>query len=205
MPKPSPTTVVFDIGKVLLDWDPRYLYRRIFSDNDLVENFLREALPMTWVLEIDRGRPFAEAIAERIALFPQHADALRAFDDRWLETIAGAIRGSVELLEKLQAHGVPTYSITNFSAEKFENARAIFPFLDSFRGIVVSGRERLTKPDPAIYRLLFDRHALDPADCLFVDDSAANIEAARALGMNVHHFINADGLASSLKTHGFPV
>jgi len=202
MARTSPTIVVFDIGKVLLDWDPRHLYRRIFPDSERMESFLREVLPTSWILETDRGKPFADAVAERIMRFPDHADAIRPFDHRWLETVAGPIAGSVALLERLQARGVPTYSITNFSAEKFEIARTAFPFLDSFRGIVVSGRERLLKPDAAIYRTLFDRHAVDPADCLFIDDSAANVAAARTLGMHAHHFEHAQGLAEALKHYG---
>lgn len=201
---PRPTTVVFDLGRVLLDWDPRYLYRTIFDDADAMEGFLRDVLPATWIVETDRGKPFADAVAERIALYPDHADAIRAFDERWLETLAGPIAGSVTQLQHLQTRGVPTFCITNYSAEKFELSRRVFPFLDSFAGIVVSGRERLVKPDPAIYRLLFERHDLDPADCLFIDDSAANVATAQALGMHAHHFTGADGLAKALRTLGFP-
>jgi len=201
----SASVVVFDIGKVLIDWDPRHLYRTMFADEREMEEFLREVCARDWILELDRGKPFAEAVTERIALFPHYEKQIRAFDERWHETNRGVIDGSMAILKKLQAAGVPNYAITNFSAEKFEDARKVFPFLDSFDGIVVSGRERLLKPDAAIYNLFLDRHRLTAADCIFIDDSAANVDGARAIGMHGHHFVDADGLARDLRQHGFAV
>jgi len=205
MPAQRPTIVVFDIGKVLLDWDPRHLYRSMFTDEAEMETFLRDVCARDWILALDGGKPFAEAVIERIALFPHYEKEIRAFDERWHETNRGVIEGSIAILNRLQAARVPNYAITNFSAEKFEGARKTFPFLDSFDGIVVSGRERLLKPDAAIYNLFLDRHGLKAADCIFIDDSATNVAGARAVGMHGHHFVAAEGLARDLRAHGFDV
>src|SRR5205085_9966978 len=130
------SVVVFDIGKVLVDWDPRHLYRKIFADEVEMERFLSEVCAQPWILELDRGKLFAEAVAERTSQFPHYEKEIRAFDERWHETNRGVIEGSMAILEKLQRDRVPNYAITNFSAEKFEEARKIFPFFDSFDGIV---------------------------------------------------------------------
>lgn len=201
----SPRIVVFDVGNVLVDWNPRFLYRSIFADEAEMEWFLANVCTPAWNLEQDRGRPFADAVAERIALFPQHEAAIRAFDERWPETISGTIPESVALLETLRARGVPDYAITNFSHEKFALAKTRFPFLAGFRGTIVSGEEKLLKPDPAIYRLLLDRYGLHAADCVFIDDSAANVAGARAVGMNALHFTGPGALAVGLRELGFPV
>jgi 2-haloacid dehalogenase len=205
MPADRATIAVFDFGNVLLDYDPRHLYRKIFADAGRMEWFLREVCHSAWIRDLDRGRPFAEAVAERIAAHPDLAAEIRAFDTRWLETISGPIAASVAMVEALRRNRVPVYAITNFSAEKFAVAREVFPFLADFDGVVVSGDERLLKPDPAIYRLLLDRYGLAASDCLFIDDMFANVEAARGVGMHGHHFRHPDGLAEDLKRHGFPI
>jgi 2-haloacid dehalogenase len=205
MPAQRPTVVVFDIGKVLIDWDPRHLYRSMFTDEAEMESFLRDVCARDWILELDRGKPFAEAVVERIALFPHYEKEIRAFDERWHETNRGVIDGSMAILDRLRSDRIPNYAITNFSAEKFEGARKVFPFLDGFDGIVVSGRERLLKPDAAIYDLFLDRYGLKAADCIFIDDSAANVAGAQAVGMHGHHFVEAEGLARALRAHGFDV
>jgi HAD superfamily hydrolase (TIGR01509 family) len=202
---PLPTIVVFDIGNVLLHWDPRLLYRKIFSNEAKTEWFLKEVCSPSFNLELDSGRPLHEAFADLSARFPDYADEIRAYDERWLETIAGPIAGSVEVLEALRRNGVRNYAITNFSVEKFGIARAAFSFLDAFDGIVVSGEERIVKPDPAIYRLLLDRYGLSAAACLFIDDSLKNVLGARAVGMHTHHFESVDGLRSALSRHGFSI
>lgn len=198
-----PSITVFDIGGVLIDWDPRYLYRKIFDDPERMEWFLREVCTPAWNLEQDRGRPFADAIAERIALYPDHADAIRAFDERWAETVSEAIHGTVEILEALRRAKIPNYAITNFSAEKFEVACEAFPFLGKFDGIVVSGAEKLIKPDPKIYRLLLERYGLKAASCLFIDDVPKNVEGARAVGMQAVQFTSPAQLADDLRQRGF--
>ena len=205
MPAALAKVVVFDIGKVLIDWDPRHLYRTMFADECEMQAFLRDVCARDWILELDRGRPFAEAVIERIALFPHYEAEIRAFDERWHETNRGVIEGAMTILKRLQSARVPNYAITNFSAEKFEGARKAFPFLDSFDGIVVSGHERLLKPDAAIYQLFLERHNLKAADCIFIDDSLRNVEGAQAVGMQGHHFLDAEGLARELRAHGFDV
>jgi 2-haloacid dehalogenase len=202
----NPRTIpVFDVGNVLIRWDPRSLYRKLIADESEREDFLARICPPDWNVEMDAGKPFAQGIAERIALHPEKADLIRAFDERWLETVEGAIEGSVAILEELRAAGIPTYAITNFSREKFILASRHYPFLARFEGIVISAHERLLKPDPRIYELLCLRHGLAPEDCLFIDDSHPNVEAARAYGMRAHHFREPEALRAALKAVGLPV
>jgi 2-haloacid dehalogenase len=202
---PSPTTLVFDIGNVLVSWDPRNLYSKVFDDPARMEWFLAEVCHNAWNLEQDRGRLFAEAVAERTAAFPHLEAEIRAYDERWPEMISGPIEGSVKLLEALRGRGDRVYAITNFSHEKFAVAQDLFPFLRGFDGIVVSGDERVIKPDPAIYRLLLDRYALAAQDCVFVDDSRANVEGALAVGMQAIHFTSPEAMIRDLQAMGFPV
>jgi 2-haloacid dehalogenase len=202
MPAPIP---VFDVGNVLIRWDPRNLYRKLIADEAEREDFLARICSPEWNLEMDRGRAFAEGVAERVALFPQHEALIRAFDERWLETLDGAVEEAVAILEELRAAGVKTYAITNFSREKFALTRTRYPFLDSFEGIIVSAHEQLLKPDPRIYALLCERHGLAPADCIFIDDNLANVEGARAFGMQGHHFKTAAGLRADLRQQGLPL
>ena len=198
-----PDTVVFDIGKVLLDWDPRHLYRRLIPDEAAMERFLAEVCTPEWNLAQDRGRPWAEAIAERCARFPEQAALIQAFRAQWHAMIAGPVPGSLELLAALRARGVPLYAITGHAVDTFEESIPRFPFLrEAFRDVVVSGREGVTKPDPAIYRLLLDRNGLDAARCLFIDDSLANVRGAEAVGMVAHHFRDAATLAAALRGFG---
>ncbi len=201
----QPSIVVFDIGNVLIEWDPRFLYRKIFADEAEMEWFLGHVCTPDWNLEQDRGRAMADAVALLLADHPDHATAIRAFDERWIETVSGPIEGSVRLLETLRRAGVPDYAITNFSHEKFPVAQKHFPFLRDFRGVIVSGEEKLLKPEAAIYRLLLDRYGLKAEDCVFIDDSAANVAGARAVGMHALHFTGPDTLATDLRGLGFPV
>ncbi|MCC5618912.1 HAD family phosphatase [Nostoc sp. CHAB 5836] len=194
--------VVFDVGNVLIEWSPEHLYRKLIPDAAERARFLAEICTPDWNLEQDRGRSWADAVAERIALFPQYAALIRAFDERWQETVPGEVPGSVALLEALRAADVPLYAITNFSAQKFAESRIRFPFLDRFRDVVVSAEERLLKPDPAIYHLLLDRNGLDAARCLFIDDSEKNVRGAEAVGMRAHHFRDATTLAVELRRLG---
>lgn len=197
--------VVFDIGRVLIQWDPTRLYSEIFPDTAERDRFLAEICSDDWNRELDRGRPFAEGIAECVARHPDFETAIRAWDERWHDMVPGAIDGSVRLLEGLRAADVPTWAITNFSTEKYAEAVARFPFLAGFRDTVVSAHERLLKPDPAIYRVLLDRNGLDPATCLFIDDVPANVEGARAVGMKAVPFTSPERLAADLRDHGLPV
>lgn len=197
------TTLVFDIGAVLIDWNPDYLYANLVPDPVKRQHLLTEVLPPQWNAEQDRGRPWAEAEAERIALFPQHTDLIRAFRARWHEMIPGAIPANVGVLEAALAAGIPSYAITNFAADTFAEAQARFPFLTRFEGIVISGVEKIIKPDAAIFELFLTRYALRAQDCLFMDDSAKNIATANALGFATIHVTPETDLMAEVRAHGF--
>jgi 2-haloacid dehalogenase len=194
--------VVFDVGNVLIQWDPEHLYRKLIDDPAARARFLAEVCTPAWNLEQDRGRSWADAVAERVALFPEHAALIRAYDERWMEMVPGEVPGSVALLEALRETGVPLYAITNFSAQKFAESQARFGFLRRFRDVVVSAEERLLKPDPAIYRVLLARNGLEAGRCLFIDDGEKNVRGAEAVGMRAHHFRDAAGLAAELRALG---
>ena len=179
---------MFDLGGVLVDWDPRYLYRKLLDDEAAVEEFLATVCTPAWNAEQDRGRPFAEGVAELVERHPAHAAAITAYHERWPEMLGGAVDGAVEVLAELRAAGVPVYALTNWSAETFGVARERFEFLEWFDGVLVSGEERIIKPDPAIFRLLLDRFGLDPEATFYVDDSEQNVAAADRLGFDAVRF-----------------
>jgi 2-haloacid dehalogenase len=197
-----PTKVVFDVGNVLLRWDPRNLYRKIFDDEAQMEWFLSTICTSEWNIEQDRGRDWDEAVTLLVGRYPDHEAPIRAFHERWSETVSGVFEENVTLLGRLQQAGIPTYCITNFSGSKFIEAKKRFPFLGTFDGIIVSGDERLLKPDPAIYELLLSRYGLDAGDCIFIDDSKHNVEGARAVGMHAIHYVEPMELAAELRRHG---
>lgn len=202
----SVTAVVFDIGNVLILWDPENLYNEMIPDASEREYFLSEVCPYEWNLEQDRGRPWDEAISERLEKFPQYEEWIKAYYERWEEMLGGAVEANVALLKDLKEKGVPLYAITNFSVEKFEEAKRIFPFLaDSFIDTVISGEENLLKPDVAIYNILFERNGLNPSDLVFIDDTPKNVVAAQDIGMKALHFSQADKLRSELKQLGLPL
>jgi 2-haloacid dehalogenase len=190
--------VVFDLGGVLIDWDPRHLYRKLLADEAAVEEFLATVCTPEWNAELDRGRPFAEGVAELVERHPEHAATIAAYHERWPEMVAGDIPGTVEVLAELRAAGVPLYALTNWSAETFAITRGRFEFLEWFDGLLVSGEERVTKPDPAIFQLLLDRFGLDPTATVFVDDSEANVAAARRLGFDAIRFTGHEELRREL-------
>jgi 2-haloacid dehalogenase len=190
--------VVFDLGGVLIDWDPRHLYRKLLADEAAVEEFLATVCTPEWNAELDRGRPFAEGVAELVERHPEHAANIAAYHERWPEMVAGDIPGTVEVLAELRAAGVPLYALSNWSAETFAITRGRFEFLEWFDGLLVSGEERVTKPDPAIFRLLLDRFGLDPAATVFVDDAEANVAAARRLGIDAIRFTGPEDLRREL-------
>jgi 2-haloacid dehalogenase len=190
--------VVFDLGGVLIDWDPRHLYRKLLADEAAVEEFLATVCTPEWNAELDRGRPFAEGVAELVERHPEHAAAIAAYHERWPEMVAGDIPGTVEVLAELRAAGVALYALTNWSAETFAITRGRFEFLEWFDGLLVSGEERVTKPHPAIFQLLLDRFGLDPTATVFVDDSEANVAAARRLGFDAIRFTGHEELRREL-------
>jgi len=192
--------VVFDLGMVLIEWDPRHLYRKVFDDPAKMEWFLSEVCHGNWNLEQDRGRSWPDAIAEAAARHPAYAREIALYRERWMEMVPGTIAGSVALLEELHARGAPLYAITNWNGETFRETRARFSFLDRFRDIVVSGDEGLIKPDRAIFDLLCTRNGLDPAQCLFIDDSLKNVKGAEAAGWQACHFTTPEALRRELES-----
>jgi 2-haloacid dehalogenase len=197
------TTVVFDLGGVLVDWDPRHLYRKLFPDDAAgMERFLAEVCTSEWNLQQDAGRSWAEAVTLLKGKHPDQATLIDAFHQRWPEMLAGPIEGTVAILRELRDIGTPLYALTNWSHETFPIALKRFEFLDWFRGIVVSGQEKLVKPDPRIYQLLMERHGLQPEDIAYVDDNLRNAEAATALGMHGIHFIGPTALRKELTLLG---
>jgi len=197
-----PSAVIFDIGNVLLEWDARALYRRLLPDEAAIDAFFAETGFHDWNLGFDRGMDWDEGVASHSARFPHRAELLAAFHERWHETVVGPIAGSVAILEALDAEGVPLYAITNFAGPKWEESRERFPFLRRFRDVVVSGHERMLKPDPAIYRLCLDRNGLRAEDCVFIDDNAANVEGARVVGIDAVRFTAPEALAADLGHRG---
>jgi 2-haloacid dehalogenase len=199
----APTkAVVFDLGGVLIDWDPRHLYRKLLADDAAVEEFLATICTPEWNAELDGGRPFAEGVAELVERHPEHAAEIAAYHERWPEMLGGEIPGTVEILAELRAAGVPLYALTNWSAETFLISRDRFEFLDWFDGLVVSGQERVIKPDPRIFRLLLDRFGLDPGATFFADDSEANVAAAREVGFDAVRFTGPEQLRRDLVARG---
>lgn len=194
--------VVFDLGGVLIDWNPRYLYRHLIPEPDALDRFLTEICPQSWNERQDAGRPIAEATRERIALHPDHADLIAAYYGRWEEMLSGPVDGTVALLEALHGSGLPLYALSNWSAELFPIARRRFGFLDRFRGLVISGEEGIIKPDPAIFHLLAKRYGLVAQETLFIDDNPANVAAAEALGFRTHHFRTSKSLSEELARLG---
>ncbi|MGX5728923.1 HAD family hydrolase [Pseudoxanthomonas beigongshangi] len=195
--------VVFDLGGVLIDWNPRYLYRQLFGDDVAgMEWFLAEVCSPAWNAAQDAGRSWDEAVEEAIARHPDQAERIRAYRDRWIETLGEALAPTVQLLDELRDGGCRLYALTNWSGETFPHALERYPFLAWFDGIVVSGQERLAKPDPAIFHLLMERHGLHAARTVFIDDTVHNVEAAARLGMRAIHFRDAAQLRGELARLG---
>lgn len=200
-----PTTVVFDLGGVLIDWDPRYAYRQMGGTEAEIEHFLEHVATSEWNHQFDAGRPFAEGIAERKERFPEHAAWIEAWWDRWPDMLGGAIDGTVALLRELKDAGTPLYALTNWSAETFPIARERFDFLGWFDGVVVSGEVRKAKPDADIFGHLVDDFGVVPAQAVFIDDSPANVETARRLGFHGIDFTTPAALRADLARLGLPV
>jgi 2-haloacid dehalogenase len=200
----SPHALIFDFGGVLVDWNPHYLYRQFFDNDDgAVARFLQEIGFYQWNLQMDAGRPFDATVAELGAQFPQHAHLIRAYHERWPETLGGPIQPSVDILRALKAAGYPLYGLTNWSSEKFKLARPNFGFFDWFDTIVVSGDVALIKPDPRIFELCLQRISRVAGECAYIDDSASNVTAAQALGFSAIHFESPARLDTRLKQIGF--
>lgn len=194
--------VVFDVGKVLVEWERDLPYRRLIPDPAARERFMAEVIPLDWHALHDAGHAAEAMIAQRSAQFPQHAALIRAWLTHFNETIPGPVAGSTAIVEDLHRAGVPLYAITNFGADTWVGFAPTFPLFDRFRDIVVSGVEKLAKPDPAIYALAARRFGLAPRAMLFIDDSPANVDSARACGWHAHHFTDAATLRAELTARG---
>ncbi|QDE39215.1 HAD family phosphatase [Luteibacter pinisoli] len=196
--------VIFDFGGVLVDWNPRYLYRKLFGDDEAgMERFLAEVTTTEWNLRQDAGRSWAEALAELTAKHPEHVDLITAFHERWEETLKGPIDDSIAILHDLKSAGHPLYGLTNWSGETFPIARARYEFFNWFDGIVVSGDEGTIKPDPKLYETLLERYDINPKCAVFIDDNKVNVEAAEALGIHGIHFHSPAQLRAELIELGF--
>ncbi len=196
--------IIFDFGNVLLQWDPRNLYQRFFP-NDLegMESFLTEVSFADWNLQQDKGRPFAEGIALLSQQFPHYSHLIQAYYDHWIDSVIGPIVGTVGILERLKQAGYPLYGLSNWSAETFPFMRNKHDFFDLLDDIVISGTVGHVKPDPEIYHVMLDKIRRPAQECLFIDDSLANVHQAEKMGFAVVHFQSPEQLAASL--HDFNV
>lgn len=190
-----PRAVVFDVGRVLYRWDIRHLFEKLIDDERELDWFLTHVVTEQWHFEHDAGRALAAMVAERTALFPNHAHLIQAYATRFNETIPGPVPGSLDIVEALAGRGIPLFAITNFGAEFWQQFRPTAPVFDVFADIVVSGIEKLAKPDPRIFELAATRFGHEPAAMLFIDDNHANTETAQALGWQVHRFTDASTLS----------
>lgn len=196
------TTAVFDVGRVLFEWDLRHLYSKLIADPAELEYFVTHVVTPQWHFQHDAGRPLADMVPERIAEFPQYETLIEAYATRFNETIPGPVDGSLEIVAELAARDIPLFAITNFGAEFWDMFRPTQPVFDLFSDIMVSGVEKLIKPDAAIYALALDRFGLNPGEAIFIDDNLDNVIAARSNGFAAHHFQNAISLRAELTAIG---
>lgn len=199
----SVEAVVWDIGRVLVQFDLSGIYAEAIPDRAERARFVSEVVTEDWHAQHDEGVPFAQMVAARTAQFPQHADLIALYASNWLASLPGPVPGTHELIERLAARQVPQYAITNFGIDSWGLFRPTFPILDHMGDIVISAVERLVKPDPGIFHLAARRFGRAPETMLFIDDNAANIATARALGWHVHHFVgDPDVLEQRMRTLG---
>jgi FMN phosphatase YigB (HAD superfamily) len=197
-----PKAVIWDFGNVIVRWDPRTLYSKIFPDPAERDWFLSEVCTLAWHTPTDCGVTFAENCAELARRHPEHEDAIWAWHRRWDEMFSGAIPETESAIEALAARGTPQYGLSNISHETLDSTIAMSPAFARLAGVVASGLEGVLKPDPAIFRIACERFGLAPADVLFIDDSARNIAAAHTLGFDTHHFTDPTALHPALQARG---
>lgn len=196
-------TIIFDLGNVLINWDPKLLYNQIFDSEEKTNHFLENICTLTWNEEQDAGRSLAAGTGALIKEYPEHKKEIEAYYDRWVEMLNGPIEGTVGIFRKLKESGkYKFYALTNWSAELFPVALREFDFLTWFDGIVVSGDEGIRKPHPDFYRIVFDRYQVKPEDALFIDDNLRNVEAARKMGIRSIRFTSAEELEKELQDLG---
>lgn len=198
----APRALLWDVGNVIVGWSPRRLYEKLFEEPAACDQFLSSVCTLDWHLEHDRGVSFADNAAALIALHPQYETQIRAWGDRFLDMVGPVIGETESAMHALAARGVPQYGLTNMPSEAWPAVQTLSPAFALLADTIVSGDEKLVKPDPAIYAVVLARTALEPQDLLFVDDSAANIEAARAMGFHVHRFEDPATLGPALIGHG---
>ncbi len=199
----SISAIIFDFGGVLLDWNPRHLYRKIFVDDpEAMERFFVDVQFNEWNLGQDAGRPFSVAVDEWCRRYPDYCEQIRAYDTRWEESVAGEIGATVDILRALKRAGYALYGFSNWSAEKFYMVRHKYKFMGWFDSIVLSGEEKLNKPDPRIYARLLERVGRPPAECLLIDDSPKNVEVARKLGLQAIQYRSPEQLVNELSSLG---
>ena len=198
----APKAVVFDIGRVLFEWDLRHLFEKLIDDRAHLDRFLSEVVTEEWHFQCDQGRPLADIVAERVAAFPDEAHLIEAYAARFNETIPGEVPGTHEIVRRLARRGVPLYALTNFGAEFWAGFRPVQPIFDLFDDIVVSGDEKAAKPEPRIYEIAEDRFGYTPSELFFTDDNPANIAAAAARGWQTHVFTDAATLEARLSSLG---
>ncbi|MCD7058863.1 HAD family hydrolase [Pelagibacterium xiamenense] len=201
----EPLVPVFDLGGVFVDWNPLYLFRKLFETEEEAVWFHENICTLDWNLEFDAGDVYSEGVAKLITRFPRYWREIQAYDQRWKETIGGLIQGTIDIHEELIAAEIPTFAITNFSWEKWVSVLPDWPFLEKFDGVVVSGLERMVKPDLRIYRVFCERYGLAPDACVFIDDNEANVIAARKFGMEAVHFTTPEALRAELVSYGLPL
>jgi 2-haloacid dehalogenase len=195
------STVVFDVGRVLFEWDLRHLFAKLIPDSEELDWFLTHVVTPEWHFQHDAGRPLADMTVELTAQYPHYGPLIEAYRTRFNETIPGPVPGSLDIVHDLAAQGVPLFAITNFGAEFWDMFRPTQPIFDLFGDIVVSGVEKLAKPDPAIYLLALERFGLQHGEAMFIDDNHANVVSARANGFVAYHFQDAKSLRAELSAY----
>ena len=197
------TTIIFDLGGVLIDWNPEYLYRKVFKDESEMKHFLEKVCTPEWNEEQDAGRTLAEATDFLLKEYPEHEENIRLYYNRWQEMLAGAIEGTVEIFEKLKkTKRFKIYALTNWSAETFPIALEKYQFLSWFDGVVVSGTEKKRKPFPEFYQILLDRYKVKAEETIFIDDNLRNVDAAKQVGLDAIHFRTPEQLNEELLNRG---
>lgn len=192
--------IIFDFGGVLIDWNPKYLYKKLFKREEEMLHFLDTICTSEWNEEQDAGRPIDEGTTLLVQRFPEQEENIRAYYGRWEEMLGGTIEGTVEILERLKDTGqYKIYGLTNWSAETFPIALEKFEFLNWFDGIVVSGEEKNRKPFPDFYQLLLDRYSVKAEEALFIDDNQRNVEAAKRMGIETIAFRSPDQVLRELQ------
>jgi 2-haloacid dehalogenase len=195
-------TIIFDLGGVLVDWNPQHLFRKIFPDQEEMDFFLREVCSLEWNAQIDRGYPFKVAIAELTAEHPEYTDQINAYFDRWDEMISGSFPETVKILKEIKDAGYPLVGLSNWSGETLPRVAHQFEFLNWFDPLVLSGEVKMVKPDPDIYHYLLKEINREPGECIFIDDSEVNIQTAEKLGFEGIHFSSPQQLRDRLDQLG---